>query len=77
MKFLRRARTDAVTDVKLHGEQPPEEGAVALKGDAQVRQGLEATRAFVTDVYASVKSGAAAGKDLKAVYREKIGRAHV
>ncbi len=42
----------------------------ALVGEAQVAQGLEATRAFVTDLYASVKAGAAAGKDLKTVYRE-------
>lgn len=42
----------------------------ALKGEAQVRKGLDATRAFVGDLYASVKAGAAAGKDLKTVYRE-------
>jgi glyoxylase-like metal-dependent hydrolase (beta-lactamase superfamily II) len=42
----------------------------ALKGAEQVRKGLDATRAFVSDVYASVKAGAAAGKDLKSVYRE-------
>ncbi|ROZ79894.1 MBL fold metallo-hydrolase [Ramlibacter sp. WS9] len=42
----------------------------ALKGADQVRQGLDSTRAFVSDVYASVKAGAAAGKDLKSVYRE-------
>jgi glyoxylase-like metal-dependent hydrolase (beta-lactamase superfamily II) len=42
----------------------------ALKGEAQVQKGLEVTRSFVSDLYASVKAGAAAGKDLKAVYRE-------
>jgi glyoxylase-like metal-dependent hydrolase (beta-lactamase superfamily II) len=42
----------------------------ALKGAEQVRKGLDATRAFVSDVYASVKAGAAEGKDLKSVYRE-------
>ncbi len=42
----------------------------ALKGEAQVRKGLDVTRAFVSDLYASVKAGAAAGKDLKTVYRE-------
>jgi glyoxylase-like metal-dependent hydrolase (beta-lactamase superfamily II) len=42
----------------------------ALKGEAQVQRGLEVTKAFVSDVYASVKAGAAAGKDLKTVYRE-------
>ena len=47
----------------------PGRGA-ALKGEAQVQKGLDVTRAFVSDLYASVKAGAAAGKDLKAVYRE-------
>ena len=42
----------------------------ALLGEAQVAKGLDATRSFVSDLYASVKAGAAAGKDLKAVYRE-------
>jgi glyoxylase-like metal-dependent hydrolase (beta-lactamase superfamily II) len=42
----------------------------ALKGEAQVKAGLDSTRAFVSDLYASVKAGAAAGKDLKTVYRE-------
>ncbi len=42
----------------------------ALVGEAQVAQGLESTRAFVSDLYASVQAGAAAGKDLKAVYRD-------
>jgi glyoxylase-like metal-dependent hydrolase (beta-lactamase superfamily II) len=42
----------------------------ALKGEAQVQKGLEVTRAFVSDLYASVKAGAAAGKDLKTVYCE-------
>ena len=35
-----------------------------------MKRGLDATRAFVSDLYASVKAGAAAGKDLKSVYRE-------
>jgi glyoxylase-like metal-dependent hydrolase (beta-lactamase superfamily II) len=42
----------------------------ALKGADRVQRGLDATRAFVSDLYASVKAGAAAGKDLKAVYRD-------
>ena len=42
----------------------------ALKGEAMVQKGLEVTGAFVSDVYASVKAGAAAGKDLKTVYQE-------
>jgi glyoxylase-like metal-dependent hydrolase (beta-lactamase superfamily II) len=46
----------------------------ALRGRAQVRQGLEATRDFVTDLYASVQAGVAAGQDLKSVYRETAAR---
>jgi len=46
----------------------PGRGA-ALKGEAQVAQGLAGTRAFLTDLYASVKAGAAKGQDMKAVYR--------
>ena len=42
----------------------------ALQGQAQVQQGLQVTRDFVRDVWASVSAGAAAGRDLKAVYRE-------
>src|SRR5437867_417774 len=46
----------------------------ALVGEAQVAQGLAGTRAFVSELFASVKAGAAAGKDLKNVYRETIDR---
>jgi glyoxylase-like metal-dependent hydrolase (beta-lactamase superfamily II) len=42
----------------------------ALIGEDQVAKGLEVTRAFVSDLYASVKDGAGKGKDLKSVYRE-------
>ncbi len=42
----------------------------ALKGEAQVQKGLQVTREFVRDVWASVRAGATAGRDLKAVYRE-------
>ena len=41
----------------------------ALKGAAQVQQGLDATRAFVTDVWTQVKAGVDAGLDLNAVYK--------
>jgi glyoxylase-like metal-dependent hydrolase (beta-lactamase superfamily II) len=51
----------------------PGRGA-ALKGEAQVQAGLDMTRAFVSDLYASVKAGADAGRDLKAVYRETYER---
>jgi glyoxylase-like metal-dependent hydrolase (beta-lactamase superfamily II) len=51
----------------------PGRGA-ALKGEAQVAQGLAGTRAFVSELFASVKAGASQGKDLKAVYRETYER---
>ncbi|MBI3368324.1 MAG: MBL fold metallo-hydrolase [Burkholderiales bacterium] len=46
----------------------------ALKGEAQVKQGLDATRAFVSDLYAAVQAGVAAGQDLKTVYRDTYAR---
>ncbi len=49
----------------------PGRGA-ALQNAAEVAQGLAGTRNFVADVFAAVKSGAAAGKDLKAVYQETL-----
>ena len=42
----------------------------ALVGEARVAEGLASTRAFVSELFASVKAGAAAGKELNAVYRE-------
>jgi glyoxylase-like metal-dependent hydrolase (beta-lactamase superfamily II) len=42
----------------------------ALKGQAQVRKGLEVTRGFISDVWKHVKAGADAGKDLNTVYKE-------
>ncbi|MFN5049975.1 MBL fold metallo-hydrolase [Roseateles sp.] len=42
----------------------------ALQTPAEVAAGLEGTRAFVSELYAAVKAGAAAGRDLKTVYRE-------
>ncbi len=46
----------------------PGRGA-ALGAPAQVKAGLDGTRAFVTELYAAVKAGAAVGEDLNAVYR--------
>ena len=51
----------------------PGRGA-ALSGAAQVKAGLDGTRAFVSELFASVKAGAAAGRDLRAVYRETFDR---
>ena len=48
----------------------------ALIGEAQVAKGLEMTKTFVSDLYANVKAGAAAGKDLKAVYRQTYDKLH-
>jgi glyoxylase-like metal-dependent hydrolase (beta-lactamase superfamily II) len=47
----------------------PGRGA-ALMTPEQVRAGLEGTRSFVSDLYAAVREGARAGKELNAVYRE-------
>ena len=46
----------------------PGRGA-ALATPEQVAAGLAGTRAFISDVYASVQSGVAAGQDLNAVYK--------
>jgi glyoxylase-like metal-dependent hydrolase (beta-lactamase superfamily II) len=51
----------------------PGRGA-ALQTLEQVQAGLAGTRAFVSELWESVQAGAAAGRDLKAVYRETIDR---
>ncbi|MEO6928553.1 MAG: MBL fold metallo-hydrolase [Casimicrobiaceae bacterium] len=47
----------------------PGRGA-SLKNAAEVKAGLEGTRAFITAMFDSVKRGAAAGSDLRTVYRD-------
>ncbi|HEX6707129.1 MAG TPA: MBL fold metallo-hydrolase [Albitalea sp.] len=47
----------------------PGRGA-ALTTPEMVAKGLAGTRSFVSDLFASVKAGAAAGKDLRAIYKE-------
>ncbi|HEX2011662.1 MAG TPA: MBL fold metallo-hydrolase [Roseateles sp.] len=42
----------------------------ALQSPDDVAAGLAGTRAFVSELYAAVRAGAAAGRDLKTVYRE-------
>jgi len=42
----------------------------ALTTPQMVRDGLAGTKAFVSDLYASVKAGAAAGKNLNAIYKD-------
>jgi len=51
----------------------PGRGA-ALQNAAEVAKGLQGTREFVSELYASVKSGAAAGKELRAVYKETMAK---
>ncbi|MDO8776017.1 MAG: MBL fold metallo-hydrolase [Burkholderiaceae bacterium] len=51
----------------------PGRGA-ALQTPEQVKQGLTETRAFVSDLYDSVKVGAKEGKDLNSVYRDTMNR---
>ncbi len=46
----------------------------ALTTPAQVRAGIDGTRAFVTKMFASVKKGRGAGKDLRAIYKESYRR---
>ncbi|MFO1321370.1 MAG: MBL fold metallo-hydrolase [Burkholderiales bacterium] len=66
------ATLDALAALKPE-QLVPGRGA-ALKNAAEVQAGLAGTRAFVSELYASVKAGAAAGKDLRAVYRETYDR---
>jgi glyoxylase-like metal-dependent hydrolase (beta-lactamase superfamily II) len=47
----------------------PGRGA-ALTDAKMVQAGLAGTRAFISELYANVKSGAAAGKDLRAIYKD-------
>jgi glyoxylase-like metal-dependent hydrolase (beta-lactamase superfamily II) len=49
----------------------PGRGA-ALQTPEQVAAGLASTRSFVAELYAAVKRGTAAGKDLKAIYRDVV-----
>ena len=47
----------------------PGRGAT-LQTPADVKAGLDGTRAFIVDMFASVRKGVAAGKDLRTVYKE-------
>ena len=49
----------------------PGRGA-ALQNPAEVAAGLAGTRAFVTELYARVRDGAAAGRSLQEIYRDTI-----
>src|SRR3984893_2124214 len=62
------ATLDAVAELEP-AKLGPGRGA-ALQTPADVKAGLEGRGAFVREMFVAVKRGAAAGKDLKTVYRE-------
>ncbi|RKP57606.1 MBL fold metallo-hydrolase [Pararobbsia silviterrae] len=62
------ATLDAIAALKPE-KLVPGRGA-ALKTPQEVADGLAGTRAFVSELYAKVKSGASAGKDLNAIYKD-------
>jgi len=66
------ATLDAIAALEP-GKLVPGRGA-ALKNPAEVKAGLEGTRAFVTEMFGAVRDGARAGKDLRTVYRETYDR---
>jgi glyoxylase-like metal-dependent hydrolase (beta-lactamase superfamily II) len=51
----------------------PGRGAALTTADA-VAAGLKGTRDFIADVWSNVKAGAAAGKDLNAVYKDTVAK---
>ena len=51
----------------------PGRGA-ALQNPAQVQEGLAGTRAFISDLYESVKASAAKGEDLRKVYEATFAK---
>jgi glyoxylase-like metal-dependent hydrolase (beta-lactamase superfamily II) len=53
----------------------PGRGA-ALRTPAAVRAGLDGTRSFITEMFATVQKGARAGKDLRRVYQETYAALH-
>ena len=62
------ATLDAIA--ALGPEQLVHGRGAALKPPAEVKAGLDGTRAFVTAMFESVQAGARAGRDLRSVYRE-------
>jgi glyoxylase-like metal-dependent hydrolase (beta-lactamase superfamily II) len=66
------ATLDAIA--ALHPQKLVPGRGAALMNPAEVQAGLAGTRAFVTEMYASVREGARAGKDLRTVYRETYER---
>jgi glyoxylase-like metal-dependent hydrolase (beta-lactamase superfamily II) len=66
------ATLDAVAALKPD-KLVPGRGA-SLQTPEQVKEGLDGTRAFITEMFAAVRQGAQQGKDLKTVYRETYAR---
>jgi len=62
------ATLDAVAALKP-AKLVPGRGA-SLQTQAEVRKGLEGTRAFVTEMFEAVKRAASVGKDLRTAYRD-------
>ncbi|BBU32530.1 oxidoreductase (plasmid) [Burkholderia sp. THE68] len=62
------ATLDAIAALKPE-KLVPGRGA-ALKTPQEVADGLAGTRAFVSELYSKVKSGASQGKDLNAIYKD-------
>jgi glyoxylase-like metal-dependent hydrolase (beta-lactamase superfamily II) len=62
------ATLDAVAALKPE-KLVPGRGA-SLQTAAEVKAGLDGTRAFISEMFDSVKRAASAGKDLRATYRE-------
>ena len=62
------ATLDAIA--ALQPEQLVPGRGATLQTRAAVAAGIEGTRAFVTEMFTAVKRGAAAGKDLRSVYKE-------
>jgi glyoxylase-like metal-dependent hydrolase (beta-lactamase superfamily II) len=62
------ATLDAIAALKP-AKLVPGRGA-ALQNETQVAAGLDGTRAFITEMFGTVKAGAASGKDLRTVYKE-------
>jgi glyoxylase-like metal-dependent hydrolase (beta-lactamase superfamily II) len=62
------ATLDAIAALKPE-KLVPGRGA-SLQTPAQVQAGLDGTRSFITEMFETVKRGAAGGKDLRAVYKD-------
>ena len=62
------ATLDAIA--RLQPEQLVPGRGATLRTREAVAAGLEGTRAFVTEMFAAVKRGVGAGKDLRSVYKE-------